>query len=158
MLSPNYPTDPDGNSVKAAIGGDVTSSWLGPNTCVIRMSKAFNYAGTDHEIPAGHKGLGTVRGADGKHYAYRVTEFVKYLHQKYGPPDIVRRGSDISITPFQGATGLIVWHISGWSDATGHFTLWDGTTGLYEGTHDYFVDFATSPPGPFLTSVEFWSC
>jgi hypothetical protein len=163
-LTANYPTDANGEQVKREIGGEMTQSWLGTNTCVMRMSKAFNYAGKTHEIPRHHKGLLTVRGDDKRNYAIRVAEFILYLNEKYGAPDIVKRGNDISLLPFLGKTGLIAWHITGWSDATGHFTLWDGSAGLYVGTHDYFNDFPTADPKPGdpqqprLTQVDLWIC
>ncbi len=86
------------------------------------------------------------------------------MNEKYGMPDIVKKGSDIALSQFSGKTGLIAWHITGWSDATGHFTLWDGSAGLYVGTHDYFHDFPTTAPGPGdppqprLTEVDLWIC
>jgi hypothetical protein len=159
-LRANYPTDLDGYKVKNEIGGEVTQAWLGDNTCVIRMSKAFNYAGTAHEIPK-RADLLTVKGADKKNYAVRVAQFVAYLLDKYGAPDITKTGTGIAASAFAGKVGLIVWHIDGWNDATGHFTLWDGNNGLYEGTHDYFTDFPTTKPPlsqPWLTKVELWQC
>ncbi len=78
-LAANYPTSADGEQVKQDIAGEVTQSWLGVNTCVIRMSKALNYAGKVHQIPRHHSGLLTVRGDDKKNYAVRVAEFIVYL-------------------------------------------------------------------------------
>ena len=106
----------------------------------------------------------TVRGADGKHYGYRVAEFHRFLIASYGPPSVASSGSSISIASFKGKTGIIEWDIGGWSDATGHFTLWDGNAGLYEGTHHYFQDFRNSPPqpgaakAPYLKEVNLWIC
>ncbi len=163
-LVANYPADANGEDVKRNIGGELTQSWLGANTCVMRMSRAFNYAGKVHEIPRHHRGLLTVRGSDDKNYAVRVAEFIVYLNGKYGAPDISKTGSDIAQSVFSAKTGLIAWHISGWSDATGHFTLWDGSAGLYVGTHDYFNDFPTTAPRPsdpkqpYLTKVDLWIC
>jgi hypothetical protein len=158
VLKPNYPTDADPDKVKSDIGGEVNADWI-TNTCVVRISKAFNYAGGTYEIPRQH-GLLTVKGADKKNYALRVAEFITFLRDKYGAADITKSGADIAKDSFLNITGIIAWHISGWSDATGHFTLWDGTQGLYEGSHRYF-DFPTSKPsggGPWLTKVEFWKC
>jgi hypothetical protein len=162
-LKANYPTDSDGNSVKKAIGGETTQAWLGDNTCVIRMSQAFNYAGKIHEIPRS-KHMLTVRGKDNKNYAVRVQEFIQFLNERYGKPEITKYGSDINVNDFLRKTGLIAWHIAGWNDATGHFTLWDGSAGLYEGDHNYFLDFPTTPPSagqprvPYLTEVDLWIC
>src|SRR5665213_4243368 len=158
-LAPNYPVDPDPDAVKAAIGGSVNADWI-TNTCVIRISKAFNYAGDNFLIPEGDDGLLTVRGADTLNYALRVEEFIAFLRSRYGEPQVVSTGNSISIEPFSGERGIIAWHVSGWQDATGHFTLWNDDAGLYVGDHDYFA-FPTSPPaapGPWLTKAELWRC
>ncbi len=160
LLQANYPTDPDSAQVIQQIGGDLIQSWVGPNSCVMRMSKAFNYAGKAHEIPAAHKGLLTVEGGDGKNYAIRVMEFIHYLHSHYHIPDLVRTGSAMRAASFAGKRGIIAWLIDGWHDARGHFTLWDGSQGLFEGEHHYFDDFGppASQNGPHMVKVEFWTC
>jgi Type VI secretion system (T6SS), amidase effector protein 4 len=159
LLSANYPTDPDSPKVIQQIGGELTQSWVGPNSCVMRMSKAFNYAGAAHEIPKSPKGLLTVAGADGKNYAIRVIEFIDYLHTHYRQPDLVKTGTGMKPESFT-SKGIIAWLIDGWSDARGHFTLWDGSQGLFEGEHHYFADFGPSAPqnGPHMVKVEFWNC
>jgi hypothetical protein len=157
-LTPNYPTGDDPEAVKQDIGGAVDEDWI-TNTCVVRISKAFNYVGDKkYEIPRTN-GLLTVKGRDQKNYAIRVAEFIGFLRNQYGPPDIVREGDEISVDPFRDMTGIIAWHVSGWRDATGHFTLWDGAKGLYEGDHHYF-ELPTAKPdnGPWVTKVEFWRC
>jgi hypothetical protein len=158
-LVPNYPVDHDADKVKSGIGGAVDADWI-TNTCVVRVSKAFNYAGKTYEIPRKSSGLLTVKGGDQKNYAIRVQEFIKFLHRKYGAPNVTRSGGKISVDPFRGHTGIIAWHVRGWNDATGHFTLWDGAKGLYEGDHHYF-QLPTEKPeegGPWLTKVELWYC
>jgi hypothetical protein len=159
-LQKNYPTNPDSPKVIQQLGGELTQSWVGPNSCVMRMSKAFNYAGKAHEIPPSHKGLLSVKGKDGKNYAIRVIEFINYLHSHYRVPDIVKTGSAMKPESFDGKKGIIAWLIDGWSDARGHFTLWDGSQGLFEGEHHYFADFGPSAPqnGPHMVKVEFWTC
>jgi hypothetical protein len=101
----------------------------------------------------------TVKGADKKNYAIRVAEFNHFLRDRYGPPQVIRSGDDISIQPFLKKTGIINWHVSGWSDATGHFTLWNNDKGLYEG-HERYFDFPIKKPeaGAWLTKVELWQC
>jgi hypothetical protein len=159
LLSANYPTDPDSSKVIQQLGGELTQSWVGPNSCVMRMSKAFNYAGQAHEIPRSPRGLLTVKGADGKNYAIRVIEFIDYLHKQYREPDLVKTGTGMKPESFT-SKGIIAWLIDGWSDARGHFTLWDGSQGLFEGGHHYFTDFGPSAPqnGPHMVKVEFWNC
>ena len=160
QLSDNYPTTNDPAAVKSDIGGAADADYIS-NTCVLRISKAFNYAGQKRWlIPENPDGLLTVNGADKLNYAIRVQEFIDFLRDRYGSPDVVRSGDNITVQPFQALTGIIAWRVNGWSDATGHFTLWDGNKGLYEGTHHYF-DFPTKKPdggGPWLTKVELWRC
>lgn len=124
----NYPNG-SSSAVKQMIGGNVNMGWI-TNTCVIRMSNAFNKSGTP--IPNGHGGLATARGGDGKRYAYRVAEFKKYLESEYKMPDI----SGSSQGDFSGHAGIIMFDVQGWSDATGHFDLWDGAAIRYSAYWD----------------------
>ena len=129
-----YPNG-EADEVKALIGGAVDADWI-TNTCTIRMSRAFNYAGREWRIPFGHKYadqraapkiLNTVKGADGLRYAFRVAEFLKYLKEKFGKPQIrvfKARGEGMP-AQFEGRRGIVVFNDCGWSDATGHVDLWD---------------------------------
>ena len=188
-LRRHYPTDDDPDTVRLRIGGALSTMPSRTNTCVMRMSQAFNYAGPSYAIPDNPKApvkLYTLKGKDKKNYAVRVAEFVRYLHARYGKPTISTHYSDVSkatgykqavsetIAPFLNKTGIIAWHVQGWTDASGHFTLWDGKTGLYEGGEDYFKDFprqATNPAtgqpmthpdgSPWMiweTAIDFWQC
>jgi hypothetical protein len=188
-LRRNYPTDPDPDAVRLRIGGQIGIMPSQTNTCVMRMSQAFNYAGPNYEIPNNPKApvsLYTKKGKDGKNYALRVEEFVRYLRTRYGRPGIsthyptvskatgYKQAVSESITPFLGKTGIIAWHVQGWGDATGHFTLWDGKTGLYEGGEDYFKDFPRQWTNPLTgkpafhadgspvmlweSGIDFWEC
>lgn len=165
QLKKSYPTGSGFAKVKADIGGDVTQGWLGDNTCVIRMSKAFNYAaGSRFAIPGGRAGMLTVKGADKLNYAIRVTEFIDYLSAQYGAADIVKLGEAIEVEPFLGKTGIIAWSVNGWGDARGHFTLWNGREGLYVGGHDYWaMPKKKLPPvagitPPYLIKSQLWLC
>lgn len=111
---------------KAIVGGAVNAPWL-VNTCVIRISRCFNYAG--YPIPQGFTGLSTVSGADGMRYAFRVEEFRKYLNYAFGPPAFSEdRKPPVPAPPasFVGKTGIIMFRVDGWVDANGHLDLWDG--------------------------------
>ncbi|MBI4703192.1 MAG: hypothetical protein HY744_18910 [Deltaproteobacteria bacterium] len=121
LLSQHYPNGTSGEA-KALVGGNANADWI-TNTCVIRICRALNYAGSP--IPGGQAGLTTVRGGDGMRYAFRVSEFKKYMVHAYGDPDIVGGGG--SQGKFGGHQGVILFDDCGWSDATGHFDLWDGT-------------------------------
>ncbi|MBK8251275.1 MAG: peptidoglycan-binding protein [Polyangiaceae bacterium] len=131
-----YPA-PGGSTdeAKKMIGGDVDAAWI-TNTCVVRVSRSFNYAG--HLLPQGFPGFSTVRGGDGLRYGFRVEEFRKYLAYVYGPAPIVaeRPTPSEEVPPnFLGQTGVICFRVKGWSDATGHFDLWDGAACRH---HEYF--------------------
>lgn len=126
QMQPYYPLGGP-EQVKSLIGGRVNQNWI-TNTCVIRVSRALNYAG--HPIPGNFSGLLTVRGGDNKHYALRVREFKRYLIAKYGQPDLAHQNPGLSgAVPqsFIGKKGIILFEVSGWSDATGHVTLWNGS-------------------------------
>jgi hypothetical protein len=116
---PNYKDSPDSEAVKAAIGGEVTEDWLGPNSCAIRMSHALNRIG--YPVPNGHPGLLTVKGGDGYRYAVRVAETRKWLAEVLGTPDFdleKTAGEPFDKAQLSGMKGIIVFHIS-FSDATG---------------------------------------
>ncbi len=116
-----YPSG-EAEEVKRLIGGSVNADWI-TNTCTIRLSRALNYAG--FTVPGAVPGLSTVRGGDGKRYAYRVAEMRRYLRAVLGPPTVVGTGADRA--KFAGKKGLIMFDVRIWSDATGHFDLWDGS-------------------------------
>jgi hypothetical protein len=122
-----YPV-PGGSAeeAKEVIGGGALTPWM-LNTCVIRISRAMNYAG--HPIPAGFPGLSTVRGADGMRYAFRVEELRRYMNYSYGPPALVENRDpprDEVPEKIKGQIGIIAFLVKGWADATGHVDLWDG--------------------------------
>jgi hypothetical protein len=114
----NYPNgDPD--AVKAMIGGHVNATWI-TNTCVIRMCYALNHSGYLVH-PTG--GLHTISGKDGLQYGYRVSEFKRFMEANFGPPEAFNASQQ----------GIICFDVSVWSDATGHFDLWDGQQCRHEG-------------------------
>ena len=124
LLWANYPADHDPEAVKRMIGGRVNLPWI-TNTCAIRMSYAFNHAGSP--IPKHHPSLSTVQGDDGYWYAFRVRELRRYLEQEFKPADV----TGTSEREFQGHKGVIMFDVAGWSNATGHFDVWDGAQTRY---------------------------
>ena len=122
----SYPTGTV-QDVKTKIGGRVDYGWI-KNTCTIRVSRSLNYAGQPVPPPKNKYGLNVVSGADGKWYAYRVKEFVKYLHERYGPPSLSKTKGTSALdlkAAVTGRIGIIVFDVSVWNDATGHVTLWN---------------------------------
>jgi hypothetical protein len=117
----NYPAIHDTAAVKRAIGGDVDGDWL-TYTCTIRLSRALNYGGDP--IPPRSPGLHVVNGADGLRYAYKVREMRGYLSSRYGPPSIDAAPED-ALEALFGRPGIILFEVD-FSDATGHFDIWNG--------------------------------
>ena len=151
-LLPGYPTD-DQQSLKQSIGGKVNADWI-TNTCAIRISAALNGCGAPHLIPPPDNahGLSVISGASGRWFAYRVTELSKYLRVVYGAPSRIVSGTpEEMMTRLAGKSGIIQFDVSGWSDATGHLDLWDGTACSLK---CYFL----GGPRPATTSVRLWEC
>jgi RHS repeat-associated protein len=128
-LGDNY-TSPQ---VYEKIGGKVYQNYLAnpeayANSCALRMSYALNRAGA----PIPHI-TGTGSGADGMWYFYRVADLGKYLNRTYGHPDI----NGHARSDFNGVHGIIQFDVSIWTNATGHFTTWDGSQ---VGHGDYFKE------------------
>lgn len=91
------------------------------NACPIRMSYVLNYCGVP--IPSNSR-YATVTGSDKKRYMYRVKDMIAFLPTVLGNADM----TVTSPTPsqFAGKQGIIIFSGHGWSDATGHVTLWNG--------------------------------
>ena len=106
------------------IGGKIKAnidSGIFANACSIRMSYVLNHAGVP--IPSG-AGYAVVSGADNAWYMYRVTEMHKFLSAKWGPPDVTAKQP--AIAHFQGKKGILLVMGSGWGNASGHITIWNG--------------------------------
>lgn len=116
-------------SVGTLIGGkvDYNINTLTPaqgrfeNACAIRMSYVLNESGFKISYQRGK----TVSGKNGNWYLYKVEDMKKHLRDTLGKPDM-----DISNpkeTDFNKKKGILVFDVS-WSDATGHATIWNGTS------------------------------
>ncbi len=124
-LVKNYPSG-EPEDVKRLIGGRVDANWIN-NTCAIRMSRALNYSSGLNEIPFSRNQ--TISGEDKKWYFYRVKDFIEYMKNTFGRPDItLSRGASgsLDLTQLNDKKGVIVLEIP-FSDATGHATLWNGS-------------------------------
>jgi hypothetical protein len=124
-----YP-NPGGSAdaAKHTIGGQAVAESI-DNTCVLRLSRAFNYSGNPIPRSATDE-IVTIRGGDGLNYALRVREFTRYMKRKYGPPDFEHSypapgGGDVPAS-FKGRQGVVIFEVDGWTDATGHMDLWNG--------------------------------
>jgi hypothetical protein len=145
-----YDPTNSGEKVAQVIGGDVAAHirdkknpWV--NTCAVRMSYILNQSGVLIPATAGK----TKKGGDHRNYFYRVKDVIAFLKFKWGSPEAV------AYPPAGGGTlagkkGIVLFEVHGWSDASGHATLFDGTT-CYD--HCYFNE----PGVTYRTSqANFW--
>lgn len=136
--------------VAKVIGGAVATNIRHPtvpwtNTCAVRMSYILNQTGVLIPKSAGE----TVTGEDGRNYFYRVPDVISFLRRQWGPPETV------SYPPagggaLAGRKGVILFEVTGWSDALGHATLFDGNA-CYD--HCYFNELEASYRTP---KAHFW--
>lgn len=130
---PDYNAYPLPEDVKTLVGGGADADWI-TNTCAIRLSRTLNY--NRLLVPGNFGGLRTVKGADKKHYAFRVRELRKWLNYKLGKPnfDLAKKvGDAFDKTTLAATKGIIAFDIH-LKDATGHFDLWNGSEFSHEGT------------------------
>ncbi|MBH3003123.1 type VI secretion system amidase effector protein Tae4 [Serratia marcescens] len=92
------------------------------NACAIRMSYTLNYSGFKVERGAWK----TVSGKDKNWYIYRARDIINFLSYKFGKPDKTIKNPTPS--DFSKDKGILVFTVPGWNDASGHATLWNGTT------------------------------
>jgi len=122
--------------VAKVIGGNVAanitstaSPWK--NTCAVRMSYILNHSGLF--IPKIRDA--TVSGADKRQYFFRVPDVISFLTQQWGKPDFVVPTPLSNDGKLAGKKGVVMFEVTGWSDARGHATLWDSNR-CYD--HCYF--------------------
>lgn len=133
-LLSHYPND-DAKTVFTDIGGKVKLNYdigVFKNACATRISKALNFSLGNHEIPFfktkdsdGNDVVQVSSGGKKLWYIYRVKALIIYLSETYGSSrniDVKNYKNDL-----KGKQGIIIFEIKGWSDATGHADLWDGT-------------------------------
>ncbi len=138
-LKTHYP-NVDAGTVFTDIGGKVGLNYdmgVFKNACATRVSKALNGVGGVHSIPffkaIGPNGKHEAQVSSGRHrqwYIFRVKMLVRHLTAKYGGPE--RYLPSNYKAQLAGRKGIIVFEVSGWSDATGHADLWDGGKCLYQ--------------------------
>ena len=139
LLKANYPAS-DAGTVFTNIGGKVAINYnigVFSNACATRVSQALNGVGGVHKVkyfkdtsPNGNVEAQVSSGKNKNWYIFRVKMLVKYLKDKYSKPEIFT--SSNYKTELAGRKGIIVYVVSGWSDATGHADLWDGSKCLWQ--------------------------
>lgn len=110
---------------------------------------------------------GVHKGSDKLNYWYRVRELAPYLSDNLGKPEIdikldkiempinLRKKNNLTQeewtqvwnsktkisqeewSKINTTKGIIIFDVTGWYDATGHFTLWDGSHLIYPGGAEY---------------------
>ena len=112
-----------GEKIGGKVGHNIAEG-IFENACPIRMSYVLNYSG--FPVPKPTTGYSAVSGNDRKWYLFRVREMMDYLVATFGDPDeVVQRPR---LQDLAGQQGIMVVRGTGWSDATGHVTLWNGLT------------------------------
>lgn len=134
-----------GGNVAANVNNrDLKQRWL--NTCAVRMSYILNESGL--KIP--HITGQTVSGADKHWYFFRVKNLIGFLEQRWGKAAVINYpvSGDGALA---GKKGVILFEVTGWSDAQGHATLFNGSS-CYD--HCYFNE----PEARYRTDrANFWS-
>ncbi len=90
------------------------------NACPIRMSYVLDYTG----VPIPSSGYNVVSGADRRWYMYRVKEIMTFLERSFGAADKVKEAP--APHDFTNMKGILLVRGSGWNNAVGHVTLWNG--------------------------------
>jgi Type VI secretion system (T6SS), amidase effector protein 4 len=161
-MEKNYPAETIGSGnfypmvgkayARAANDPDPVIAASYANTCAARMSYALNRSGL--RLPTAPNG-GSLKGDDGYNYWLRVAQLREKLKQHFGAADKqlihqkvgkILTQSDMNsrvqssrgfIAGLGSMKGIVVFEVSGWSDASGHFTLWDGQNLKYVGPGEH---------------------
>lgn len=146
------------------LGGRFKNAHLNPayeNTCAVRMSYALNRSGL--KLGAAPSSGGDITAPDGYRYWIRVSDLKPYLVKQFRgadeelklpaiPAALIGNPSAMSAQfksrvaqakawlddKLAGRNGIVVFDVTGWGNATGHFTLWNGVemTLAYAAPHD----------------------
>lgn len=131
-----YPVGTTAEEAYAKVGGNAEALYKEgaakpdnpyANACAIRLSRAFNYS--DLVIKSGNAITGKrLKGGDGKAYFFRVKDICDFIETQFGKADLtISGGGDNAKKQLLGKKGILIFTITGWRDASGHATLWDGS-------------------------------
>lgn len=161
--------------IRGDFKGQEKASWL-ENTCATRMSYALLRSG--FQLAKTQDPKASMQGEDKKWYWIRVAELKAELKSRFKGYDAELNFDAINTssidnplemmmivadrkekaqkfldTTLANKNGIIVFVVKGWGNATGHFTLWDGTTKTlaFAGTHG---DQSQDTYYPWLTEVR----
>lgn len=155
------------------IGGRFANFYKSPayeNTCAVRMSYALARSGIKLGVAPSNDG--SPKGGDGHTYWIRVNDLIGELSRRFKgadaelslPPLPKKLLDDATLrkligerrklaqqlldTKLNGKNGIVAFKVSGWGDAFGHFTLWDGSTKT--------LAYATDHDDPSSDNYYFW--
>jgi hypothetical protein len=126
---------------------DIPGFGANGNTCAVRLSRALNYGSMpiSGNITKSLK-ISTMTGGDGKLYIFRVREMKAYLAAALAVTPV--KVTDKFGEAFSGKRGLVSFDVSGWSDASGHVALWDGSD--FREPHDDYRNLSDNPLTPVI--------
>jgi len=138
-ISKNYPASfISTKDLYNTIGGGLPENFQNDpnnweNSCAIRMSRCLNYSGI--RLPKSPSSGGNIIGKDKFNYWIRVKDLKTYLvNLLQGKFTLITEPGGINtVNKFKNKKGIIVFDVTGWSNASGHFTLWDGVNLFYVG-------------------------
>lgn len=131
------------------------------NTCAVRMSYALNRSGL--KLGNAPSDGGGQQGGDGYTYWIRVKDLRRYLEKRFKGADFELKLPVVPVallsnmrdfdnkyrervelakkwmeSHLRNRSGIVVFDVAGWGDASGHFTLWDCQTRTlaYAAPHD----------------------
>ena len=140
------------------------------NSCAVRMSYALARSGMKLGVAPSKNG--SSKGGDGHTYWIRVNDLIAELKHRFKGADAelslplipkkllddaTRRkligerrelAHQLLDTKLNGKNGIVAFQVSGWGDAFGHFTLWDGATKK--------LAYATHYDDPASDNYYFW--
>ncbi|WP_417662980.1 type VI secretion system amidase effector protein Tae4 [Pseudomonas sp.] len=126
------------------------------NACALRMSWGLNHGG--FRIPKGtiiqNKPIYRLAGKDGLPYILKVADIIEFLKFNWGEPDQTLKSQESAL--LNGKKGIIVMTVSGWSDATGHVTLWDGSTTGDSSDYHRLDSHTYENPNIKLIKIDYW--
>ncbi|RDU60068.1 hypothetical protein CQA53_11100 [Helicobacter didelphidarum] len=132
------------------------------NTCALQVSYALNYGGMPikdsisrdkTKRPKGFENVTILQGTDNHNYITGVINITSFLQLKsfwgnadepYNPKTMTTKQENINFYNNEFSkfdkSGVVAMIISGWSNADGHITLWNGKDKKFLDNFNYLLD------------------
>ena len=147
-LTESYPQGESADVIQRVVGSP--QSWI-TNTCALRMSYCLNKAGvkipsfslTGYDDDPKKATEQTLAGTSGFRIVYRVRSLATWFDKNFPKASVIHQKKsdetndediDKALAAFKGKKGIMKFDVK-WSDATGHFDLWDGES-MFETHHN----------------------